>query len=264
MTVLEQRKVIEAQFHDRLRDPAVREDPELFSRLTSNRKWYAITRQSRDFTMSFLRQHCVNARALDYACGDGYFSFLMAEAGAEVTGIDISETSVQNAEREARRRGLPAQFQVMDCERMTFPDRTFDLIHVYGVLHHLALSHAYPELMRVLKPTGSVLCVEPLAHNLVFQAYRRMTPHLRTEFETQHILRRSDVLAARQYFNRIDWRFFHLASLAAVPFRGTGLFNGVLSVLEAADSVLLSVSPVRWLAWQIAFVLSEPKHAHGS
>jgi len=259
MQTLEERKVIEAEFHDRLRDPALQENPELHAKLTSNKKWYKIAKQSREFTENYLRQHSPGSHALDFACGDGYYSMLMAECGAEVTGIDISETSVQNAEREAARRGLAPRFQVMDCEAMTFADRTFDLINVNGVLHHMDLSRAYPELARVLKPSGSVLCVEALAHNPVFQTYRRLTPHLRTEFETEHILRRRDILAARKYFNRIEWHFFHLMSLAAVPLRNSRLFEPVLSLLEKADSTLLSVSPIRWWAWQIGFVLSGPK-----
>ncbi len=261
MQVIEERKLAEAEFHNRLRDPALLKDPELYAKLTSNRKWYSIARKSKSFTESYLHQHCRGARALDYACGDGYYSLLMAEAGAEVIGIDVSGTSVQNAEREANRRRLQAHFQVMDCEQMTFADRTFDIINVNGVLHHLDLERAYSEMARVLKPTGSVLCVEALAHNPVFQTYRRLTPQLRTEFETEHILRRKDILSAGKYFNRIEWRFFHLAGLAAVPFRNSRVFGPLLSALERVDSTLLSVSPIRWWAWQIGFVLSEPKRS---
>jgi len=259
MQTVEERKVIEAEFHDKLRDPALLDDPELYAKLTSNKKWYKIAKRSREYTENYLREHSSGSYALDFACGDGYYSLLMAEAGADVVGIDISDVSVRNAEREAAERGLGARFQVMDCEAMTFPDCTFDLINVNGVLHHMDLNRAYPELARVLKPTGSVLCVEALAHNPVFQAYRKLTPHLRTEFETDHILRRKDILSARKYFNRIEWRFFHLASLAAVPFRNSRVFDPLLASLERVDSTLLSVSPIRWWAWQIGFVLSEPK-----
>jgi len=256
----EDRKLTEAQFHDKLRDPALLNDPKLHAKLTTNKKWYTIARRSREFAENYLRRNAPGAHALDFACGDGFYSLLMAEAGADVIGIDISEISVQNAQREAARRGLRARFQVMDCENMTFPDRTFDLINVSGVLHHLDLNSAYPQLARVSKPTGSVLCVEALAHNPVFRAYRRLTPHLRTGFETEHILRRRDILAARKYFNRIEGgHFFHLASLAAVPFRNSRVFDPLLSTLERVDSTLLSISPIRWWAWQIAFVLSEPK-----
>lgn len=259
MPIAEPRKLLEAQFHDRLRDPALRDDPKLHARLTSNKKLYSITRKSTSFAEDYLHQHCRGARALDYACGDGRFSFRMAEAGAEVIGVDISGVSVSAAARESERRGLSAQFMVMDCERLEFPDNTFDVINVSGVLHHLDLERAYSEIARVLKPSGSVLCVEALAHNPVFHAYRKLTPHLRTEYETEHILGRRDVLAARKYFKRIEWRFFHLASLLAVPFRNTPFFSPVLSLLEAVDSGVLSISPIRWWAWQIGFVLSEPR-----
>src|SRR5437016_3872252 len=127
MPIVENRKTIEAQFHDKLRDPALQNDPDLHARLTSNKKWYRIARRSREFTEGYLRRHSPGARALDYACGDGQYALLMAEAGANVTGIDISETSVHNAQREAARRRLQARFQVMDCEQMSFPNQTFDL-----------------------------------------------------------------------------------------------------------------------------------------
>lgn len=260
MTDIEDRKVLEAQFHDKLRDPRLRDNPELYAELTSNRKWYSITRQSREFTEQYLRQKSPGARALDFACGDGYYTLLMSEAGADAVGIDISGVSVQNAEREAGRRGLNAKFQVMDCENLTFPDSTFDLISVSGVLHHMDLDRAFSQLARVLKPNGSVFCAEPLIHNPVFQAYRKWTPHLRTEFEAEHILRRRDVLAARKYFDRLELQFFHLLDLGAVPFRNTRIFNPLLSALETMDTVLFKTTPLRWWAWQVLFVLSGPKH----
>jgi len=259
LSATEQRKVIEAEFHDRLRDPALREDAQLHAKLTSNKKWYSITRKSKAFGESYLRQHSPGAKALDYACGDGYYALQMASAGADVVGIDISTVSVSNAEREARRRGYAAKFVVMDCEDLEFPDDTFDLINVSGVLHHLNHERAYSELARVLKPSGSVLCIEALAHNPIFHAYRKLTPHLRTAYEAEHILRRRDVLAAQEYFDRIERQFFHLASVVAVPFRNTVLFNPLLCTLELIDSAILSLSPIRWWAWQIAFVLSSPK-----
>lgn len=259
MHALEERKVIEAEFHDRLRDPALLDDPELYGRLTSNKKWYSIARKSKNFASEYLRQHSAGAKALDYACGDGLFAFQMAEGGADAFGIDISPVSVSNAAKEAKKRGVSAQFAVMDCENLEFPDSTFDLINVNGVLHHLDVRRAYSEMARVLKPTGTVLCVEAMRHNPIFQAYRMLTPHLRTDYEARHILRRRDVLAAREYFGSVNWRFFHLASLVAVPFRDAGLFEPMLSALEAVDSALLKVTPIRWWAWQIAFVLSNPK-----
>jgi len=261
MQTIEERKALEAQFHDKLRDPALPKDPELYAKLTSNKKWYKVARQSKNFTEQYLRQHSPGALALDFACGDGQYSFIMAEAGANVTGIDISETSVWNAARAAEARGLSAHFQAMDCEQMTFPDSTFDLINVNGVLHHLDLDRAYSGLARVLRPGGSVICVEAIAHNPVFQAYRRFTPHLRTAYETEHILRRRDIVSASRYFHCVEWKFFHFLSLAAVPLRGSAIFDSTLSVLEGLDALVLRLPLIRWWAWQVAFILAGPKKA---
>ncbi|HVB56309.1 MAG TPA: class I SAM-dependent methyltransferase [Candidatus Acidoferrales bacterium] len=259
MAVIEERKIAEAEFHNKLRSHALGEQPELYARLTSNKKWYSIGRKRDSFVHDYFRQHCAGARTLDFACGSGHNTFLMAEAGADATGIDISDISVANAQQEALHRGLQANFVVMDCENLDFPDSSFDFVYVGGVLHHLDLKRAYSELARVLKPSGSVLCIEALAHNLVFQAYRRLTPHLRTEYEAKHILGRRDVIAAKQHFGGVEWRFFYLTSLLAVPLRNKALFNPLLCTLETLDSALLSVPGVCWWAWQIAFILSQPK-----
>ena len=64
---------------------------------------------------------------------------------------------------------------------------------------------------------------------------------------------------AENYFGKVETRFFHLATLAAVPFRNLPVFNFILSLLEAVDGVLLKTPILKWLAWQIVFVLSQPK-----
>jgi ubiquinone/menaquinone biosynthesis C-methylase UbiE len=259
MPFVEERKVLEAKFHDRLRDPVLREDPELYAKLTANNKWYSVARKSREFFEDYLRARSKGSKALDFACGDGTCAFTMAEAGATVVGVDISEISIENAKREARHRGLEAKFQTMDCENLGFPDSTFDLISVSGVLHHMDLNRAFSELARVLKADGSVICAEPLAHNPIFQAYRKATPMLRTEYEAEHILRRRDILGASRYFNRAQYHFFHLFDLAAVPFRNTRIFDRLLSAFERIDAAVLETTPLRWWAWQVLFLLSEPK-----
>ncbi len=90
----------------------------------------------------------------------------------------------------------------MDAEQLTFPDQTFDLIVCNGVLHHLDLRYAYPELARVLKPGGRILCLEALGYNPAIQLYRKLTPHLRTAWEAEHILTMRQVKEAGLFFRR--------------------------------------------------------------
>src|SRR5258708_13539019 len=91
----------------------------------------------------------------------------------------------------------------MYAENMTFPDNTFDAVIITGVLHHLDVNRAYPELARVLKPGGKVLAIQALGHNPIIQPYRDRTPHLLTAWESQHIIRLKTIPAAQRYFKRV-------------------------------------------------------------
>jgi ubiquinone/menaquinone biosynthesis C-methylase UbiE len=172
----------------------------------------------------------------------------MAKHGASVIGIDISQEGVTNANTNAARVGLDhnCRYVVMDAEATMFPDNTFDVIVEYGALHHLDYGAAMKELRRIIKPSGSIVCVEALRHNPLIHLYRKKTPHLRTAWEVEHIIGVGHLSWSRQYFHKVEPRFFHLAVLAAVPFRKTSFFR------------LLRVPFVRRFAWQCVYILSDP------
>ena len=258
---MESRKEEEKEFHNFLRD--LKEGFPEYKHYTSNKKFYSVTRGSVSFVENWLRSRCQNdAKVLEYGCGTGSFSFFLASLGAHVVGIDISDVGISQAREEAKKRGLAdkTEFYVMDAESTTFPDNTFDVICVSGVLHHLDRTKAFKEMARILKPTGAAIAAEPLAHNPLIQLYRKMTPHLRTEFEAKHILHaKKDRDLARRYFNKVDARFFHLATLLAVPFKRTSIFNQLLTLAEKVDSVLLKMPIIQRQAWQIVLIFSKPK-----
>ena len=258
---MEPRKEEEIEFHNFLRD--LKEGTPEYKRYTSNKKFYSVTRRSVAYLEDWLKNHCQNgAKVLEYGCGTGGFSFFLASLGAQVVGIDISDVGISQAREEAKKRGLAnkTEFYVMDAESTTFPDNTFDVICVSGVLHHLDRAKAFKEMARILKPTGAAIAAEPLAHNPLIQLYRKMTPHLRTEFEAKNILHaKKDLDLARRYFNKVDARFFHLATLSAVPFKKTSIFNHLLAFMEKVDSLLLKIPIIQRQAWQIVIVFSKPK-----
>lgn len=254
------RKLEESQFHDMLRSAELRRDPERYRIYTANKKFYAINRKSRSFFDDYLIGHCAGRRVLDYGCGDGRYALLAAQHGAHAVGVDVSAVSVENARAEAARQGLADRtaFHVMDGEALEFADDSFDIVCEAGVLHHVDLGRAMAQITRVLTPSGQAICAEALGHNPLFQAYRRLTPHLRTRWEVDHIVRRRDILDSARRFRRCELRFFHLASLAAVLLRDTRPFDAVLSGLERVDDVLLRLPGLRWYAWQVVYILSEP------
>lgn len=258
---MESRKLKEIEFHNKLRNSALKEDTAQYYYLTSNKKYYSIADSSMSYYKNWLMGQCEGKRILDYGCGDGTYSCFLARHGADVVGIDISDVSVKNCEARVREEGLAerAHFQVMDCEALQFENDTFDLVCEAGVLHHLDFQRAIAELARVVKPNGQVICYEALGHNIFFQMYRRLTPHLRTKYETDHILKMKDLEVAKKYFGTVNVRFFHLAVLAAVPFRKTSFFSGLVRVLEKLDSYLSTIPIIRSQAWMMIFVLSQPK-----
>jgi SAM-dependent methyltransferase len=150
----------------------------------------------------------------------------------------------------------------MDAEKLRFPANSFDIVFCGGVLHHLDIERAYQELSRVLRPEGEIICGEPLGYNPLIKWYRRRTPQMRTEWEAEHLLTLEDVDLAKRYFGKVETRFYYLASIAAVPFRNSRIFNLMLSGLEMVDDVLLNIPILQKQAWQIFFVLSKPFKAN--
>jgi SAM-dependent methyltransferase len=220
---------------------------------------YAILHDSRIFYESFIREHARGARLLEFGCGKTAMGSRLGGDAREIVGIDISDVAVKEAADRATASGLPAHYQVMDAERLEFPDGSFDLICSAAILHHLDLNKAYSEIARTLKPGGHAIFMEPLAYNPVINLYRRLTPDMRTPDE--HPLTMADLKLANTYFDYVDVRYFSLATLAAIPFRNVRwLFGRLLNGLEAVDRGLFKLIPfTRRYAWQVVIVLGAPK-----
>ena len=216
-------------------------DKEKFDYYFSNMKYYAVVVKSEDYKHSWLERHCApGKKILDFACGNGENGIYAASMGADCTGIDISPEGVANSTKNAERMGVAdrCKFVAMDGENMTFEDNTFDLGVEYGALHHVELDKALSELARVLKPNGEMICVEALRHNPLIHWYRRRTPHLRTEWEVNHILGVESLDIMRKYFDKVEVKFFHLTALALVPLRKTFLFRPLLPILNFLDKTI--------------------------
>lgn len=227
----------------------------------SNMKFYSISRSSFKYRDLLVFENINGAHVLDYCCGNGEMAIEMAARGAEhVIGIDISSVAVENARELAAQHGVAdkCEFLVMDAENTDFADNTFDIIHEYGALHHLELKAALEELSRILKPGGRLVCTEALRHNPFIHWYRNRTPHLRTQWEVEHILGVPEINSGRFFFNGVDIRMFHLAALSAVPFRKYWFFDKMLSVLDAVDSFILSIPYFRRLAWVAVIEYTQP------
>src|SRR5947207_8796350 len=143
---IEERKRKERDFHDKIRtvveDAGVAEtrwSPQLEDTISSNPLWvnmkyYAVERKSRAMVLDWFRGNCKGVRVLDYCCGNGEDGVYIAKNGAaEVIGIDISNTSIENCSRLAQRNGVGhiASYRIADAENTGFEDNSFDVITEY-------------------------------------------------------------------------------------------------------------------------------------
>jgi ubiquinone/menaquinone biosynthesis C-methylase UbiE len=279
MMQLEERKLKEIEHSDRRRsivkgheyktdassddyDKTFIEEDAEYQEHFSNMKFYSITKSSFAYRDKLLYENVKGAVCLDYCCGNGEIGIEMAKRGAKkVVGIDISQVAVDNANELARINGVDhiVSYKVMDAENTEFANDEFDIIHEYGALHHLDLPAAFKELARVLKPEGKIVCTEAMRHNPVIHWYRNRTPHLRTEWEVEHILGVPEVNSGLEFFNGIEKKMFHLFGLGAVPFRKTFFFKPLLAFLNILDGIFLKVPYFNRLAWVSVIKYTKPK-----
>ena len=233
-----------------------------YQRYFSNMKFYSVTRSSFAYRDKFIYKGIQGCTVLDYCCGNGEVAVEMAKKGAaKVIGIDISQVAVRNANHLSKLNGVKdrSEFRVMDAENTEFSNNMFDVIHEYGAFHHLDLEAALKELSRILKPNGKVICTEALRHNPIIHNYRKRTPHLRTEWECEHILGVPEIIGGLKYFENVTVRYFHLLILLGVPFRKRRFFMPLLAILDGIDRVLLKIPYIQRLAWIAVFVYSRPR-----
>jgi ubiquinone/menaquinone biosynthesis C-methylase UbiE len=149
----QERKRREKDFHDKT-----------FADETRNKalKFYTVVESSWRCYESILQSLCTGKTVLEYGCGPGSYAFFMAKLRAQVTGIDISVTAIDLANKRAADSGSTGtNFYVMDAERLGFRDSSFDLVCGRAILHHLDVDRSLSEIARVLRENGTAVVVEP-------------------------------------------------------------------------------------------------------
>jgi SAM-dependent methyltransferase len=114
---------------------------------------------------------------LDYGCGHGMASVVLARAGAAVSAFDLSPEYVEEAERRADANGVTIDCQSADAEHLPYDDESFDAVWGNAILHHLDLDQACRELQRVLKPGGVAVFCEPWGGNPFLNFARNRLPY---------------------------------------------------------------------------------------
>lgn len=95
------------------------------------------------------------ARVLEIGCGMAMHSELMVRAGADLSAVDISQTSVDMTRRRLELKRLKGNILRVDAETLPFESGSFDFVWSWGVIHHSSRTgRIVREIARVLAPTG--------------------------------------------------------------------------------------------------------------
>ena len=126
----------------------------------------------------------------DVGCGDGAMVRHLAREGARVIGIEPNEPQLVRA-RAAERAG-DEEYRVASGEALPFADKTLDALLYFNSFHHLppaAMAQALREAVRVLKPGGRLIVIEPLAEGAYFEMLRPLEDETAVRAAAYRLLR---------------------------------------------------------------------------
>jgi SAM-dependent methyltransferase len=199
------------------------------------------------------------AEVLDLACGHGRIANRLAQRGASVTGLDATPLFLDVARRDARQRGVRAEYVEGDMRAIRWTDR-FDAVvswfTAYGYFDDEQNRAVLAEVHRSLRPGGRFLVelihkdgllphwlpstVERLGDDVVID--ERTYDPLTGRVHTRRITVRDGRLREASFFVRL-FGFIELRDwLLQAGFRTAAGYAGDGSALTAASSRMILVA----------------------
>ena len=120
------------------------------------------------------------AQVLEVGCGQGMGIRVLLEqfGAAHVTGVDLDPRQIDLARHKLVSHAGRVSLAVASADRLPFPDKFFDAVFDFGILHHVpAWQSAVAELCRVLKPSGKLFFEEITSDALNRWSYRVFLKH---------------------------------------------------------------------------------------
>jgi ubiquinone/menaquinone biosynthesis C-methylase UbiE len=116
---------------------------------------------------------------LDFGCGDGENSVLLARRGARVFAMDISESLIHVAEQRLAVNEVISgvSFMVASAHDLPLEDESVDVVFGMAILHHLDLQLVAREVWRVLRKGGRAIFQEPVRNSKFVARLRKLIPY---------------------------------------------------------------------------------------
>ncbi len=184
-------------------------------------------------TYEFSRQFIQNKRVLDFGCGSGYGTHLVAPDCSSITGVDISADAVGYASANYKLGNLDyVRIEDIQTTPLPFDDGAFDTVVSFQVMEHIAQVGAYlDEVHRVLADDGTVVIATPDRRTRLFRGQRPWNEYHIVEYEPSDFLealgdRFADVemfgMSARSDVIDIELKRTRLTRMVTYPFTFPG------------------------------------------
>lgn len=243
------RKIREQELHSK-----IAEDYEERREGTRNGRYY-----SKEWLRTILKQiELSKARSiLDIGCGTGILYEVLQEEGytGSYVGTDLSPEMLE----VGRKSHNGIELRVMDCERLDFDDKSFEIVFMRSVLHHTPDPvEAIKEMKRVAKKT--ILIAEPL-RNIFTELPRYLSKKLTDHFDEDHTHYSITQLQKLLKDGGIEKCHFKNFGYFAYPFGFTDILPcarylpiSILRRLFFLDEAISNVPILRNISWHIIVV----------
>jgi len=118
-------------------------------------------------------------QVMDFGCGTGDNTLLLARRGAQVQAVDISPELIEIGQRRLRINGVDsgARFITASVYDIPLEDESVDIIFGIAILHHLELPLAAREVNRILRKGGRAIFKEPVRNSAMLNFVRGLIPY---------------------------------------------------------------------------------------
>lgn len=191
-----------------------------------------------------------NKLLLEFGCGSGENSTLLAKYGATVTGIDVSPELVNKAKYRAGVNDVNIDFLVTDIMDDKFQsNKKYDILLCYAVLHHVDIPLYFSKLLSLTKDNGQVIIVEPVALSSLFKKIRQILPIRTNASPGERQLKQEDITFIVSNLNNCRLKYFNaLVRLERfIPntwkYENSYLTKLLLILLNGTDRALVTIFP---------------------
>src|SRR4051812_16214722 len=114
---------------------------------------------------------------LEFGCGDGLNTVMLAKRGAKVIAFDISADLLDLATKRVEANGCRGvELVLASAHCLPLKDESVDVVFGMAILHHLDLDLASQSVRRVLKKGGRGIFKEPLRNSKLLARIRSLFP----------------------------------------------------------------------------------------